>query len=235
MKSQGQINLSRLNKFKPQSAVHTPKVIVFRVLIVCEGIKTEPNYFRAISRKKNGVFVVDMDVDGAGTNTKQVVEKAIELRDKATIPYDRVWAVFDKDSFPDVKFNGAIQKAEANGIQVAWSNEAFELWYLYHFVNRVTAMNRTEYKKAISRAVNNSPTYKGKPYVYKKNAENNYQIMTTFGSEQNAIRWADEKSKEYSGNRFATQNPCTTVFKLVRQLNGTDDILNKWLKEKVDE
>lgn len=75
-----------------------------------------------------------MDVDGAGANTKQVVEKAIELRDKATIPYDRVWAVFDKDSFPDVKFNGAIQKAISNGIDVAWSNEAFELWYLYHFI-----------------------------------------------------------------------------------------------------
>lgn len=113
---------ARLSKFQPQSATHTPRIIVFRILIVCEGIKTEPNYFHAFSKKRNGIFVIDMDVDGAGANTKQVVEKAIELRDKATIPYDRVWAVFDKDSFPDVKFNGAIHKAISNGIDVAWSN-----------------------------------------------------------------------------------------------------------------
>ena len=234
MKKNSVMDEARLSKFQPQSATHTPKVIVFRILIGCEGIKTEPNYFHAFSKKRNGIFVIDMDVDGAGANTKQVVEKAIELRDKATIPYDRVWAVFDKDSFPDVKFNGAIQKAISNGIDVAWSNEAFELWYLYHFYNRVTAMSRSEYKKAISKAVNNSPLHKGIPYVYAKNAIDNYEIMRKYGSEDNAIRWAEEKSKEYSDNRFATHNPCTMVFKLVRQLNGKDDELIQWLKEKVD-
>lgn len=91
-------------------------------------------------------------------------------------------------------------------------------------------MSRSEYKKAISKAVNNSPLHKGIPYVY----ADNYEIMRKYGSEDNAIRWAEEKSKEYSDNRFATQNPCTMVFKLVRQLNGKDDELNQWLKEKVD-
>ena len=234
MKKKISIDKARLSKFQPQSAIHGPKVIVFRILIVCEGIKTEPNYFRALSKKRNGIFVIDMDVDGAGANTKQVVEKAIELRDKATIPYDRVWAVFDKDSFPDVKFNGAIQKAASNGIDVAWSNEAFELWYLYHFHNRVTAMSRSEYKKAISKAVNNSPLHKGGQYTYAKNANDNYEIMRKYGSEEDAIRWAEEKAKEYSDNRFASHNPCTMVYKLVRQLNGNDAELNHWLKEKVD-
>ena len=42
------------------------------------------------------------------------------------------------------------KKAENNNINVAWSNEAFELWYLYHFHNRTTQMSRNDYKKAIS-------------------------------------------------------------------------------------
>ena len=55
MKKQHNLDEARLSRFQPQSATHTPKVIVFRILIVCEGIKTEPNYFRAIGKKKNSV------------------------------------------------------------------------------------------------------------------------------------------------------------------------------------
>ena len=95
-------------------------------------------------------------------------------------------------------------------------------------------MSRSEYKKAISKAVHNSPLHKGIPYVNEKNAIDNYENMRKYGSEHKANRWAEEKSKEYSDNRFATHNPCTMVFKLVRQLNGKDDELIQWLKEKVD-
>lgn len=126
-------------------------------------------------------------------------------------------AVFDKDSFSPNKFNGAIIKAQNNGIGCAWSNEAFELLYLYHFMNRVTAMSRTEYKRAISEAVNISPQYKKKKvYEYAKNDKDNYRIMTTYGSMENAIKFAEEKSRDYTDQRYATHNPCTMVFKLVR-------------------
>ncbi len=208
--------------------------IVCKILIVCEGEVTEPKYFEAFRRTFNrGTDVYDIEVKGMGANTVSVVDKAIELKAKGN--YDRVWAVFDKDSFPDEKFNAAIIKAADNDICCAWSNEAFELWYLYHFVNRITAMNRDEYKAAISSAVNNSPKYKEKkPYVYKKNAANNYQIMTTYGSMDDAIKYAEAKSKEYTDRRYATHNPCTMVFKLVRQLIGKDEVLNEELKRKIE-
>ena len=108
-----------------------------KVLIVCEGEKTEPNYFRSFHMMKNqSDLVYEIKSEGGRINTVDVVNLAIQLRDKAKKegnPYDSVWAVFDKDSFPDDKFNQAIKKAEANGIGCAWSNEAFELWYVYHF------------------------------------------------------------------------------------------------------
>ncbi|MDR2823957.1 MAG: RloB family protein, partial [Prevotellaceae bacterium] len=98
-------------------------------LIVCEGAKTEPNYFKSFP-KQVGKYVFDIQTDGIGMNTLSLVEKAIELRYNSVQKFDRVWAVFDKDSFPAENFNAAISKAKSNNISCAWSNEAFELWYL---------------------------------------------------------------------------------------------------------
>jgi len=44
-----------------------------------------------------------------------------------------VLSVFDRDSFPANSFNNAIAHAEAYGLQVAHSNQAFEYWLLLHF------------------------------------------------------------------------------------------------------
>ena len=86
------------SKFRRQSQKREQKVIRCSVLIVCEGTKTEPNYFEAFAEKQQGVIVYDIEVKGLGRGTKDVVEKAIDLKNKNS--YDRVWAVFDKDEFP---------------------------------------------------------------------------------------------------------------------------------------
>lgn len=91
--------------------------VTCKILIVCEGTKTEPNYFETFKTINRGTAIYDIDVKGLGQNTMDVVDKAIELKQKGD--YDRVWAVFDKDSFPDNKFNGAIDKAMAHGIDCA--------------------------------------------------------------------------------------------------------------------
>ena len=96
-------------------------------------------------------------------------------------------------------------------------------------------MKREKYKAAISRAVNDSPKYKAKkPYIYKKNADNNFHIMTTYGSMDDAIKYAEAGSKEYTNKRYAKHNPCTMVFKLVRQLIGKDEVLNKELEKEIE-
>lgn len=79
------------------------------MLIVCEGEKTEPNYFRAFP-----LATLDVRVVGAGANTRSVVEIAIQERDRArsTDPFDRVWAVFDRDSFPHDRMHAATTYAE---------------------------------------------------------------------------------------------------------------------------
>jgi len=222
---------SKALEYGNQSEQSKPRLIRARFLIVSEGVKTEPNYFRAFSRLGNSVVV---DVVGTGRNTRKVVDRALELQKRNPDRYDGVWVVFDKDSFTADDFNAAILKAESNGIGAAWSNEAFELWYLYHFQNRVTAMSREDYKRAISNAINASPKYKSKkPYVYKKNADDNFEIMNEYGSMKNAIKWSEAKSNDYKDRRYATHNPCTMVYRLVRQLLREDEAFEKAIGKKI--
>ena len=226
------IDNSLLKRFKQKSLKkeETKKLISY-FLIVCEGEKTEPNYFKGFP-KQVGNIVYDIELDGGGISTLKVVEKAMELRDKSKQKYDRVWAVFDKDSFKPNSFNSAIFKAKANGIECAWSNEAFELWYLLHFHNRVTAMCRDEYKKAIEDAVNDKMLQKKKTFKYQKNAPNMYAILNKFGRQDLAIKWASDLNDKIEGESFANYNPITQVFKLVEELIGKSKYLNDEISEK---
>jgi len=110
-------------------------------LIVCEGEKTEPLYFEAFKNDlpKGTLDNATIDIEGEGKNTLSLIESAIKIRQKKERArgrvYDKTWAVFDRDSFSPQHFNNAIFKARDANPQIlcAWSNEAFELWYLLHF------------------------------------------------------------------------------------------------------
>jgi hypothetical protein len=203
-------------------------------LIVCEGAKTEPNYFESFP-KMAGNLVFDLKFEGGGISTTKVLEKALEIRDKSSQKFDRIWIVFDKDSFPEAHFNKAILDAEEEGIKSAWSNEAFELWYLLHFVYRNTGMSRDEYKKAIEVQVNTqikAKTGKAGSFSYKKNDTGMYKTLQDYGNETNAVNWAERLEKTYTGQKYAKYNPCTTVYKLVRELRGLSKDLKKEIEEK---
>lgn len=210
-----------------------------RVLIVCEGEQTEPNYFKSFGMMKNsGGLVYEISCEGGGINTIQVVNKAIQLRDEAIAkskPYDTVWAVFDKDDFPPSDFNAAISKAMAHNIGCAWSNEAFELWYVYHFDDRQTAMSRDEYKRIITQRVKSKGYVEGrKPYVYRKNDPNMRRILSYCQCDERlAIQRAKRQYESFSSQKFHEQNPCTTVYKLVNLLIGDDKQFVKEIEDKI--
>ena len=64
--------------------------------------------------------------------------------------YDQCWVVFDKDDFPDRDFNRAIGMAEAGGMRVAYSNQAFEYWFLLHYNLVQGPMHRNQYETKLS-------------------------------------------------------------------------------------
>lgn len=212
-------------RFAKQTKRNKPREVRVYFLIVCEGEKTEPNYFRSFPQKV-GNYVHDLSFEGGGISTIKVVEKAIQIRDASKQKYDRVWAVFDRDSFKADSFNSAILKAKANKIGCAWSNEAFELWYLLHFHNRITAMKREEYKKAIEEAVNSKLGGNKKAFKYQKNDKEMYALLNKHGSQDAAIKWAKDLAKGVKDEQFARHNPQTMVFKLVEELIGKSEVLN---------
>ena len=211
------------NRHERQLTQRKQRPIRQRFLIVCEGKQTEPNYFKALTK---GIESIHCEIRGKGKNTKSLVKEAITL--KANNDFDKIWVVFDKDEVPDNDFNDAIKKAEKNGIECAWSNAAFELWFLYHFENVTAQLLRKDYQKELSRAVNKSGKYNKKSkYQYDKTDTENFSIMTSYGSQENAILRAETQSKKFSDNNYANHNPCTMVFKLVKQLIGQDKEFNK--------
>ena len=137
-------------------------------LIVCEGEKTEPNYFKSFPVNKE---VIDLEIYGEGQNTKTLVDRAIELKDEGKYNADNndeVWCVFDRDSFPAKNFNVAMTNAQHNGINLAYSNQAFELWYLLHFHYYDTAIFRKDYKKMLTKLLG---------HKYEKNSTKIYEEL----------------------------------------------------------
>ena len=123
-----------------------------RFLIVCEGSKTEPHYFKALIN--NHISAVrEVTIEGEGRATVALVDRTLEIKmeleRKNAMSFDRVWVVFDKDDFDD--FNDAIKKARKLGFHSAWTNEAFELWYYLHFEYLDTGISRSAYIEKLGR------------------------------------------------------------------------------------
>lgn len=179
-----------------------------RILIVCEGAKTEPNYFRRFPVAE----VFDVEVIGAGRNTDSLVEYAMARRDQAETdgqPFNEIWCVFDRDSFTAQNFNRALQLARNEHIRTATSNEAFELWYLLHFNFCDAGITRDTYGERLSRVL-------GQPYA--KNMPNIYELLIP--KQPTAIRNATNLLNRYSPWNPAQHNPSTNVHHLVERLNA---------------
>lgn len=183
-----------------------------RFLIICEGEKTEPNYFDIFKRKiklkhRDSVFI---EIKGEGRNTKSLVNEAIRQKNRAIPDYSQVWCVFDKDSFTIEDFDQACELAESNDIQIAYSIESFELWYVLHFEYQQSSLHRDQYTSKLQ-------TYLG---GYQKNDPQIYhKLIEAGGSQARAISFAKKLEESTKHLHFAGRNPSTSVYKLVEELN----------------
>ena len=213
----------RYDREEKKRKVDTRTKLVY-FLIVCEGEKTEPNYFIALE-KKLPRGTVELKIDGIGRNTISLVNYAIKHRDDACKKYDRIWAVFDKDDFSEDQFNSAIAKASSNNINCAWTNEAFELWFLLHFQYVNTGLKRVDYKAYLEREIKRKSGNSN--YVYFKNDPGTFSILEIYGNQQQAIEWAKQLKQSYSDQRYAHHNPCTQVHELIEELLNPQEVLKK--------
>jgi hypothetical protein len=108
-----------------------------RVLIACEGGKTEPNYLKEIVQDL-GLTSADVEICGKECDSapKSVVEFALK-RFQEDGHFDRVICVFDKDSH--TTYDAAVNLVKTRRMRKGKTLEAvksvpcFEYWVLLHF------------------------------------------------------------------------------------------------------
>ncbi|MGE0632465.1 MAG: RloB family protein [Pseudobdellovibrionaceae bacterium] len=119
------------------------KRISRKLLIACEGRRTERDYFSGYGsiRRIPHVsieFLRHEHTDPLGIVTSLLESWSEKLREGTFSPQmgDQPWAVFDVDEHRNHRpedFKKAIQLAASNSIYLALSNPSFELWLLKHF------------------------------------------------------------------------------------------------------
>lgn len=178
-------------------------------LIICEGVNIEPDYFNAFRLTSASVKAV-----GKGLNTVRLVQEAMIIRNEERRKghsFDQYWVVFDKDDFSNTDFNEAIRLAEANGFQVAYSNQAFEYWFLLHFNAYSGYIHRGDYEQLLSRQM--------KTKYSKKDSftARIYGLLLPY--QPDAIARARKILADFGDTPPSLAVSSTTVFKLVEALN----------------
>ena len=191
------------------------------VLIVCEGAKTEPYYFKGLREhlRLNNANIVITDKK-TGTDPLSVVNLAIKEFNKDPY-YDRVYCVFDKDkhtTYPaaleKIRSTPRLKKATLHAII---SVPCFEIWLLLHFTYTTRSFSaagdvsncdlvETELKKHIT--------------GYQKGSRNIFELVKD--KLDNAITHA--KRLDAFHQTSGTDNPSTKVHELVEYLQ---DLRNK--------
>ena len=110
-----------------------------RYLIVCEGTKTEPHYFRDLLDDRGVRPQMVRIAPNDGVSPDRVVAHAVALYTEdaaAGDAYDTVYCVFDRDRH--TTFVAAVQRtkdlsAEGKPFVAITSTPCFEIWLLLHF------------------------------------------------------------------------------------------------------
>ena len=104
------------------------------IRLICEGHKTEPNYFNPYFRAKNlkGAKAFKPN-DHSPIGIAKAAKEELKTAQKLKIPSDKIfiWAVFDRDGHEGIP--DAIARLRGTPIGIAFSNICFEFWVLLHY------------------------------------------------------------------------------------------------------
>lgn len=193
-----------------------------RLLIVCEGEKTEPYYFEEIRRDyRLATTHVQVRPGALGSQPAQVVEYAERLFRQGdrnlgidAKSFDQVYAVFDRDEH--ASYHQALDKAAAldgklkndEGEKIRFvataSVPCFELWLLLHYEDVLAPIHRDEVYRRLARHLPNYAKGQGGHW----HASKDYLAEATNRAERCA-----GKTTAYDG-----REPFTGVYQLVEQL-----------------
>ena len=192
-----------------------------RVLIVCEGTKTEPHYLRELLDYLGIRPHVVRVAPNNGTSPDSVVAHALALYDddaKAGDAFDRVYCVFDRDKH--TTFDAAVQRtkdltAAGKPFVAITSTPCFEVWLLLHFGYSDQPFHAAGKKSVGDQVV---ATLKKKPGFakYDKGQKGVYGLLKS--KLANALNHAERLRKH--GAKTGSVNPATDVDALVKAIQA---------------
>lgn len=184
-----------------------------RILIVCEGEVTEPQYFEQFLRWCHNPRV-ELRTHGPAGVPFSLVEAARDLKRKAearaaaegddNLSYDEVWCAFDVDEHPRVA--EARVMAADNGLRLAMSNPCFELWLLLHLRENPGAQHRHRIQEMLGELM---------PGVSEKHIDFERLII----GYDSAFRRAERLEREANARGDIAPNPSTEVFRLTDSID----------------
>ena len=207
--------MSRSNKYKRERRLS--QSIRDRILILCGG-ETEVIYFDLYKEKYKEYFKnIEVKLKKKDESPLRMVESAIKRKREGE--YHEIWVLFDKDAFDC--FDEAIALAEKNGIHCAFSNEAFEYWFVLHIENTWRYIDRPALNKMVG-------AHLGIPN-YDKNKRDVEKASRTFMEKPNVLEKVEERARkihEQHQNNYWNRKPnkpnewksCTTVYLLTKRL-----------------
>lgn len=189
-------------------------------LILCEG-QTEADYFLAFSNDRVAVTAHDLGCAG-----RSLVDCALQYRDNGT--FDEVWCVYDLDYNASEggdqyqRFQEALDYAAANDISVAYSIDAFELWFRLHYEAVTSSIHRQQLYADLSRRWDMNYAADGKRRAFtrsiKEQLDNDAAADIIL-----AIERAERLYEARKDLPLRDQNPITTVHRLVGNLLKASD------------
>ena len=209
-------------KLKAQKRNDPNRSIKKRILIICEGEKTEPSYFRKLrSKLELNPLLIVIDNKNRGYSPISLVIYGENIL-KTDDDYDDVFFVFDRDSHPT--YDKAIEKI--NGLSTTeltmnaiTSVPCFELWLLLHFKKSTSPYDREGGKSAADCAI---ADLKKHLLNYEKSNSNYFDeleknLETAIKNSEHLIveGLKAEPRKHHSKHHI---NPSTLVHKLVKVL-----------------
>lgn len=205
-------------------------------LIVCEDEKTEPTYFQSFV-DLFPEYTLYLKTVGTGNDPLGVVNASISERDQlkeaSNREIDFVWAVFDKDDADEnatkiARFEQAFKTATNENINIAYSNEVFELWLLLHLkdIDHSVAIPRSELYVQLEVAIKEIDN----SFIYEHGNATVLDRIKELGNEGQAILRATELLLFHKTNRPIQANPSTKVHLLVQELRAWIDYYN-WQPE----
>jgi len=184
-------------------------------LIVTEGEKTEPFYFKALKQAVNGRFPgrIEIEIHGEGYNTLGLLERAERYVHRAPNRPEHVWLVYDRDDFPADDFDNTEKSClslsnEDTTYHALWSNQCVELWFLLHFEYMHSDILRESYSSKLTKHLGRK---------YEKNQADIYDRLRP--RLDTAIQNARQLINEYDGNQPPSQMaPATKVYEIFEML-----------------